>query len=343
MPTAIPGPASRRTATLRDVAALAGVSVATASKALNGRAQVSPETRERVVQAAAKVSFRPNPMAQGLLRGRTGTVGMLTDDLVGRFSLPILMGAEDAFGSGSVSVLLADARGDAIRARHHLHAFLDRRVDGLIAVASATDPRPTLGRALPIPVVYAYGPSDDPDDTSLVPDNIGAGELAVAHLLATGRRHVALISGDETFLAARDRTEGVTAALAASGSGLVAPVMYGSWSEAWGRTATRALIDRAPGLDAVVCASDQIARGSLDALRDLGVPVPERVAVLGFDNWEAVAADSRPPLTSVDMDFEGLGRAAAQRLVAAMAGEEPQRGVEKLPVRLVARASTARV
>jgi LacI family transcriptional regulator len=333
----------RRTATLRDVAALAGVSIATASKALNGRDQVHPETRERVIAAAAKVAFRPNPMAQGLLRGQTGTVGLLTDDLVGRFSLPILMGAEDEFGSGSVSVFLADARGDAIRQRHHLHAFLDRRVDGLIAVASNTDPRPTLGRELPIPVIYAYGPSVHADDTSLVPDNVSAGEIAVEHLLTTGRRHLALISGDEAYLAARDRTEGVQRAVAAAGISLVEPVMYGSWSEGWGRTATRALVDRVPELDGIICASDQIARGSLDALRDLGVPVPERVAVLGFDNWEAVVADSRPPLTSVDMNFEALGRAAAQRLTSAMSGERHAGGVEKLPVRLVARASTARV
>jgi LacI family transcriptional regulator len=337
------GPSGRRNATLRDVAALAGVSIATASKALNGRDQVHPETRERVLEAAARVSFRPNPMAQGLLRGQSGTVGLLTDDLVGRFSLPILMGAEDEFGSGNVSIFLADARGDAIRARHHLQAFLDRRVDGLIAVASNTDPRASLGRDLPIPVVYAYGPSVDADDPSLVPDNVGAGALAVEHLLSTGRRHLALISGDETFLAARERTEGVLQAVGAAQTELVAPVMYGSWSEGWGRTATRALIDRVPQLDGIICASDQIARGAIDALRDLGVPVPERVAVLGFDNWEAVVADSRPPLTSIDMNFEALGRAAARRLTAAMSGEELTGGVEKLPVRLVARESTARV
>ncbi len=343
MSTANSGPPLRRNATLRDVAALAGVSIATASKALNGRDQVHPETRERVIQAAAKVSFRPNPMAQGLLRGQTGTVGLLTDDLVGRFSLPILMGAEDEFGSGSVSIFLADARGDAIRARHHLQAFLDRRVDGLIAVATDTDPRASLGSDLPIPVVYAYGPSVDPRDSSLVPDNVSAGELAVEHLLTTGRRRLALVSGTEHYLAARDRTEGVLRALGAAHTELVEPVMYGSWSEGWGRTATRALLDRVPDIDGIICASDQIARGSLDALRDLGVPVPEQVAVLGFDNWEAVVADSRPPLTSIDMNFEALGRAAAQRLIAAMSGEELAGGVEKLPVRLVARASTARV
>ncbi|KPC70202.1 LacI family transcriptional regulator, partial [Thermoactinomyces vulgaris] len=116
-------------ATLSDVARLAGVSVGTASKALNGRNHVHAQTRERVLEAAAQLSFSPNSLARGLLAGRTGTVGLLTSDLVGRFSLPILMGAEDAFGAGQVSVFLCDARGDAIRERHHVQALLSRRVD----------------------------------------------------------------------------------------------------------------------------------------------------------------------------------------------------------------------
>src|SRR3954452_192544 len=90
--------------TLTDVARFAGVSVATASKALNGRSQVAPRTRARVLQAAEQLSFVPNTLAQGLLVGRTGTVGLLTSDLQGRFVIPILMGAEDAFGAGRVNV-----------------------------------------------------------------------------------------------------------------------------------------------------------------------------------------------------------------------------------------------
>jgi LacI family transcriptional regulator len=183
-------------ATLRDVAALAGVSVPTASKAINNRSHVHAATRSRVLAAAEQLGFAPNALARGLLDGRTGTVGLLTSDLVGRFSLPILMGAEDAFGAGRTSVFLCDARGDTIRERHHLAALLARQVDGLIVVGSRTDPRPSLGRELPIPVVYVYAESDDPADLSLVPDNVGAGALAVEHLLAMGRRRIAHVGGD---------------------------------------------------------------------------------------------------------------------------------------------------
>ncbi|WP_306205241.1 LacI family DNA-binding transcriptional regulator [Actinoplanes sp. RD1] len=340
MTEAVRAPDRPRGPTLKDVARLAGVSVATASKALNGRSEVHPDTRQRVIEVAARISFTPNTVARSLLAGQTGTVGLLTNDLEGRFSLPILMGAEDAFGTGKVSVLLCDARGDAIRERHHLQALLGRRVDGLIVVGSSTDPRPSLGQELPVPVIYAYAASADPGDASLVPDNVGGGRLVVEHLVATGRRRIAHISGDSGYLAARERAEGVTRALADAGLPLAGDqVFYGNWTEAWGRTAAQALLAQHPGVDAVVCGSDQVARGVLEVLRERGVAVPGQVAVTGFDNWEILSADSRPPLTTVDMGLEALGRRAAERLFAAMEGR-PATGEERLPCRLVVRGST---
>jgi LacI family transcriptional regulator len=328
-----------RNVTLKDVAQLAGVSIATASKAINGRDQVHPETRNRVLDVAKRISFVPNTLAQGLLAGQTRTVGLLTNDLVGRFSIPVLMGAEDAFGTGKMSVLLCDARGDSIREAYHLDTLIGRRVDGLIVVGSSTDVRPSLGSELPIPVVYAYAPSDDPRDLSLVPDNVGAGALAVKHLLETGRTKIAHITGEEGYLAARDRADGVVAALKAAGLSLVGDVRYGNWSESWGRAATRTLLDQHPEVDAVLCGSDQIARGALDAIREANRSVPEDIAIAGFDNWEVLVSGSRPQLTSVDMDLENLGRTAAERLFAAMGGNTHS-GTESLPCRLVVRGST---
>jgi LacI family transcriptional regulator len=326
-----------RNVTLKDVALLAGVSIATASKALNGRGHVHPDTRSRVIEAAAKMSFTPNTLAQGLLAGQTSTVGLLTDDLVGRFSIPILMGAEDASAMGKISVLLCDAREDPIREQYHLQALLGRRVDGLIVVGGSTDPRPSLGPDLPVPVVYAYAPSDDPRDLSLVPDNVGAGALATKHLLSTGRTRIAHITGELGFLAA---AQGVADTLAKAGLGLVGgEVLYGSWTEAWGRAATHALLEKHSDVDAILCGSDQIARGALDALRERGVAVPQAISVMGFDNWEVLVTGSRPQLTSVDMDLESLGRMAAQKLFAAIGGDE-ESGIELLPCRLVVRGST---
>jgi LacI family transcriptional regulator len=335
------GPGGRsRAPTLADVARLAGVSVATASKALNGRDHVRAETRSRVLEAAEQLSFSPNSVARSLLAGRTGTVGLLTSDLEGRFSIPILMGAEDAFGAGRVSVFLCDARGDTIREQHHVQALLNRRVDGLIVVGNRTDPRPSLGRELPVPVVYTYAPSDDPEDLSIVCDNVAAGRLAIEHLIACGRTRIAHISGDPGYAAAQDRAQGARAALADAGLSLVGEVRFGVWSEGWGRAAASMRLTQAPDVDAIFCGSDQVARGVLDAVRERGRDVPRDVAVMGFDNWEILTTGARPALTSVDMNLEEMGRAAARALFAALDGS-PRSGLEALPCRIVIRGSTA--
>lgn len=333
-------PVRKKVPTLKDVARLAGVSISTASKALNDRPDVGPATRQGVMDAAEQLAFAPNALAKGLITQRSGTVGLLTSDLEGRFSIPILMGAEDAFGADRMSVFLCDARGDAIREQHHLKALLSRQVDGLMVVGARPDLRHSLGRQLGVPVVYAYAPSDDPLDASIVTDNVGGGVLAVEHLLACGRTRVAHITGDPSYGAAQDRADGALGALRAAGLSLHgARVRFGTWSEAWGRTATRQLLRDAPDVDAIFAGSDQIARGVVDILKEAGVGVPDDVAVIGFDNWKVLSENSRPPLSTIDLNLEALGRAAAQDLSAAMSGE-PVTGVRTIPGLLVARGST---
>jgi LacI family transcriptional regulator len=321
-----------RTVTIRDVAALAEVSVGTASKALNGRGSLRAETVERVRQAAAELAFRPNPAARGLHTGRTYTVGMITTDTIGRFSIPLLIGVEDTLGAGQISVLLCDARDDAIRERHHLEVLLSRRVDGIIVTGRRAGSRPPISSGLSVPVVYAFLASADPQDCSVVPDEAGGTRLAVEHLTTIGRRRIAHITGPEHHESARTRAAAATPAL-------VAPPLFGEWTEAWGRHGAGILLAQGLDFDAVVCGNDQIARGVCDALREAGRSVPGDVAVTGFDNWDVIALASRPPLTSVDMDLEGLGRAAARRLLQAMAGEMSP-GVHPHPAGLVIRSST---
>ncbi|AZS36292.1 Catabolite control protein A [Microbacterium lemovicicum] len=335
-----PSEGAMRATTLNDVARRAGVSIATASKALNGRDDVAAATRARVLAAAQELSFTPNEMARGLLAGRTGTVGLLTSDLEGRFMLPILMGAEDAFGAGQINVFLCDARGDAIREQHHLKALLSRRVDGIIVVGRQTDPRPSLGQDLPVPVVYAYAPSDDERDLSLTPDNYAGGRMAVEHLIACGRTRIAHVSGDPSYAAAQDRLAGARSALSAAGLELVGDPMFSEWSEHWGRDSSAMLLARHPEIDAIFCGSDQLARGVLDTARDLGRNVPDDLAVMGYDNWELLATNSRPQLTSIDANLQQLGRHAAQRVFDAIDGVDVGEGVHHLPVRLVIRGST---
>jgi len=324
---------------LKDVADAAGVSVATASKALNGRQDVSAVTREKVLSASRELSFRPNRAAQQLQSGASGTVGLIASDLDGRFSIPIMMGAEDGFGIENVSVFLTDARGDLIRERHHLEALMARGVDGFIFVGSRTDPRPPIAMDVPVPVVHVYAPSADPESLSFVPDNVDAGRKATQHLLDLGRTKLALISGDPSYAAFTDRLAGIGEVLDGAGMQLVAPVRAGEWSEAWGRRAVRDLLAGGAEFDGLICASDQIGRGALDALARAGIAVPDDVAVVSHDNWEVLATECSPQLTSVDMQFRKLGHMASQALLRMMNGEE-ESGVVTVPCSLVVREST---
>ena len=133
-----------RRVTIRDVAAEAGVSIGTASKALNGQGKLRTETRERVAEVAQRLGFAPNTLAQALLAGRSFTVGLITTDSFGRFSIPVMLGAEDALGTGQVSVFMCDTRDDPGRERRYVEMLAARRVDGLIVTGRRIEPRPPV-------------------------------------------------------------------------------------------------------------------------------------------------------------------------------------------------------
>src|SRR6266705_2547124 len=291
---------------------MAGVSIGTASKALNGQGKLRAETRDRVAAAARELGFAPNMLARGLLAGRTYTVGVITTDSFGRFSIPVMLGAEDALGVGQISVFMCDTRDEPDRERRYLDMLLSRQVDGLIVAGRRIEPRPS----------------------------IGVGRVAAEHLLAMGRRRFGHITGPERFLCARKRARGFCDAVAAAGADFTASdVLYGEWSEAWGRQAASLLRRSTNGVDAIFCGSDQIARGVSDTLRLAGCRVPDDIAVVGYDNWTPMVLGVDPPLTSVDMCLESVGRVAAEHLLSALNGE-PTHGVHTVPCELVVRGST---
>ncbi|MGH3281470.1 MAG: LacI family DNA-binding transcriptional regulator [Trebonia sp.] len=346
-----------RRATIRDVAESAGVSIGTASKALNGQGRLRAETIERVLRAAQRLGFAPNTLAQALLAGRSFTVGLITTDSFGRFSIPVMLGAEDALGTGQVSVFMCDTRDDPERERRYVEMLWARRVDGLIVTGRRIEPRPPV-HALPgIPVVYAMTqPAADPADGvggtargpagptssggsagAVLPDDEGGGFAAGSHLLAIGRRRIAHVAGPGRFLAARLRARGFSAALASAGLQPCGEIRFGEWSEHWGREAAGLLLADRP--DAIFCGSDQIARGVADTLRAVGRRVPDDVALVGFDNWLPMVMGALPPLTSVDPCLEEVGRVAATRLLAAIGGEHDA-AVQRVPASLAVREST---
>ena len=334
-----PVPVFPKPVTLRDVAAQAGVSVATASKALNDQGRMTAETRERIRETARSLGFRPNSLAQSLLRRRSFTVGLLTNDTYGRFSLPLMSGISDALVDNGVSVFLCNVEEDPRLGQLHVEAMLDKRVDGIIATGKRIDRHlPVDLSNLRIPVIYAFT-QPDPDAVAFVSDDAGGARLAVEHFCRLGRRRIAHVSGPASFAVVHARAQAYRDVLTENGLPVTEPLL-GSWSEAWGHEAVAHLFDgKRERPDAVFCGNDQIARGVIDALRERGLSVPGDVGVIGFDNWEIVAEATRPPLTSVDMNLAALGREAGLTLLSLVGGAPAAPGIRKLPCRLVVRHS----
>jgi LacI family transcriptional regulator len=329
----------RRIITIRDVAKAAGVSIATVSKAMNGRVGMSDATRHKVQAAAKAVGFRRNDLAHALHRGTSRTVGIVSSDNFGRFTMPIAAGLEERLTGEGMSVFLCNATEDEDLERKHISQLLAKRVDGLVFTARRLDKRPAPSvEELRVPVVFAFS-QGDASSLSVVPDDAQGARLAVDHLIAAGRMRIAHITGPQHFEAVQQRRNGYEVALRDGRLSYMA-CHIGRWSEQSGYEMASDLFDGGPEQpDALFCGSDQIARGAMDFMRERGICVPNDVAVIGFDNWDVMAEAARPALSSIDMNLKALGNAAGDMLLKLMNGQKLS-GVHRLPCSLVVRHSS---
>ncbi|MDH0910478.1 LacI family transcriptional regulator [Rhizobium pusense] len=321
--------------TIHDVASAAGVSVSTVSKALNGNGRMADETRARIKYLAKEIGFRPNALARGLVFNRSFTIGLLTNDTYGRFTLPVMAGVSEALVDKGVSVFLCAIDDDPVLGRIHVDAMLDKQVDGIIATGKRIDRALPVDLAgLPVPIVYVFT-KGSASSVTLTSDDAQGASLATRWLLDLGRKRLVHVTGPEDFASVRERSTAFR-----THAGADAGVLYGVWSEAWGHAAVARLWEREEEKpDGIFCGNDQIARGVIDALRERGVRVPEDVSVIGFDNWEIMADQSRPLLTSVDMNLKELGKEAGRMVLALTEGKLIEPGLRKLPCRLAIRQS----
>ena len=322
--------------TIHDVARAAGVSVGTVSKALNKTGTLSDATRARVIVAVGALKYRPNVLAKSLHSGLSGTVGLISNDSFGRFTMPIMEGLEGVLSAHGMGVFMCNATDDPEREREHLAQLMAKQIDGIVVTSRRADRRPAVElQGIGLPVIFVYSHSDDPEALTLLPDDEGGARLAVAELLAGGRKRIAHLTGPEHFEAVRLRQKG----WADEAGDKAGAVLHGPWSEAWGRAGAAALMAQTAKPDAIFCGNDQIARGAADALREAGFAVPGDVALIGFDNWLVMAEAARPPLTSVDMNLCELGAEAGRRMAEMIRGT-PMRGTVRLLCSLILREST---
>ncbi|MFB4350802.1 LacI family DNA-binding transcriptional regulator [Microbacterium sp. CR_7] len=323
---------SSKAISLKDVAAIAGVSVSTASKVLRGGGKASDATRERILEAAARLDYEPNALGQFLAQGRSATIGVLTLNAPGAFTMPVLTAATTALGARDLSVLVSDSRLDRAVVAATVRKFRARKVDGLLVVGdgSGTAMR-SVTAGFTVPVVYAYGFSDEPDDVSFVHNGQVAGELAGRHLLGLGRRRIAHIGASLDDHSARERAEGLTSVLAAEGLELVGGAgFHGDWSRSWGRRAAEDLVASGLEFDAVFCGNDTIAMAASEVFRQAGLRIPADVAIVGFDNLAGLMDQHDRTLTTIDPLLSTVGERAAEYLADAIGGGAYEPGVHRV-------------
>jgi DNA-binding LacI/PurR family transcriptional regulator len=334
----------RKRPTIRDVAREAGVSYATVSRVLNGREWVSPEAVRSVREAIARTGYTANPHARSLATGRSGSIAfLLTEPQHLLFSDPnfsvLLRGVAQALSDRELTLILMIAATPEERIR--TVAYLSGgHVDGVLLVSPHSG-NPLLSQLVraEVPIV-ACGRVLGYEQviSSVAADDRSGARDAVEHLIATGARRIATITGPKDLSGGVDRLEGYTDALMSHGI-QVEPsrIAHGDYSRESGAAAMRQLLDQGPDLDAVFAANDAMAAGALTVLREAGRDVPAQVRVVGFDD-SGLAATLDPPLSTVHQPLTRIADEMVRLLTDVVAGRTPLSIT--VPTTLVLRSSS---
>jgi LacI family transcriptional regulator len=331
--------------TIQDVARAAKVHASTVSRALgtHTRQLVTPAVAERVRAVAGRLGYVPDPVAAGLRTRRTATVGVLIPDLANPVFPPILRGIESALGEAGYTAIIANTDNDPDRACQALERLAARRVDGMIlATVAQGDPLVARCRKLGLPVVLVNRGGDAGAASSVTNDDTHGIALAVEHLAGLGHRRIAHVAGPCRLSTGAARRASFVAAMRVhgleAGDALIAEAP--TYSIEAGAPAAAALLDRHPGLTAIVAANDLLALGCYDALARRGRACPRDVSVTGFNDMP-FADRFAPPLTTVRIAHRAMGVEVARVLLAEIASPRARRQSVRLEPELVVRGSTA--
>jgi LacI family transcriptional regulator len=332
---------ARGKVTITEIARQAGVSVPTVSRVVNGRSDVSPRTRARVEDLLRRHGYRKRPAAPGT---RAALLDLVFNDLDSPWAVEIIRGVEEVAHAAGVGTVVSAIHGRTGDAREWLRNLRARASDGVILVTSALEPvlHEEL-RILGVPLVVV-DPAGSPalDVPTVGAANWAGGMAATEHLLSLGHRRIGLIAGPPRLLCSRARFDGYRAAL--EGAGLTVDdslVVPGDFHAESGFTGCNALLDLPEPPTALFAASDQMALGAIEALRQRGLRVPEDMSVVGFDDLPEVRW-SAPPLTTVRQPLADMGKLAVRTVLRMTRDEQPDSPRVELGTELVIRSSTAR-
>lgn len=307
--------------TIYDVAARAGVSAATVSRVLNGSGTVAPDLTRRVRDAVKDLDYRPNGVARNLRRRATRVWGLIISDIGNPFFTALVRGVEDAAREAGYSLVLCNSDEILEKEASYIQVAVDEQMAGVILTPSSeaeTDLTPLLERGIPVVAVDRRLHRHDVD--TVVCDNVRGARLATEHLLSSGCRRIACITGPMQATTAQERLDGYRRALCAAAipldDGLV---MVENFKEDGGYAGASRLLDLAVPLDGLFVTNNLMTVGALEALLERGVEVPRDLLMVGFDDipWAKL---TRPRLTTVDQPTYQMGREAGNLLAGRVHG-----------------------
>ena len=330
---------------IKDIAARAGVSIATVSHALRKPERVSEVTRKKVLAAADEVGYTRNNLAASLRTSRSGNIVAIIPDVADGHNAGIIKAIEKVAHSRGYSVLLGDTQGSEKREREFAAMTRSRQADGIIL----------MSHRLPFDLSENFSVTDLPPLVNgceftgvdgvpeIAIDDRQAAVDATTHLIGYGHRKIAVITGDMHTTSSRKRLEGFRSAMGDAKLEVDEQwVVYGEYSAGCGETAANTLLVRKDRPTAIFCFSDEIAMGCMYSLRQHGFRVPEDVSVIGFDDIPS-ARYLAPSLTTVAQPQDDIGATCATILLDLIDGKKPAKLHHILPHRLVLRESTRRL
>lgn len=329
-------------ATIRDVAKLAGVSVATVSRVLNQNGYVNPETEQKVSWAIAQLQYEPNAVARGLASKKTGTIALVLPDISNPFFPELSKAVVEVAAKNGFTVILWSTEHQDQQEKSYIQLLKKKYIDGII-FASQTLGKEDIAqmRKNEIPLVVLDRAPTKEHCSIIRSKNIEGAKLAVQHLLDTGCKKIAHIYGPQDLITAKERLIGYEETVKEFSWFSPTLMVSGYFEIEGGRNAVEELLNRHPDIDGIFAGNDLMAIGAMKTLHRKGIRVPDQVAVCGFDGI-ALSEITEPELTTVAQPIYEMGALATDILIQKIEGRLVEEKTYELDVTLLPRRSTRR-
>ncbi|MED3623019.1 LacI family DNA-binding transcriptional regulator [Neobacillus thermocopriae] len=334
--------------TIKDISKVAGVSVTTVSRALNGYSDVNEETRKKILEIAKQLNYSPNTLARGLVMKKSQTIGLLVsgmnrESVKDNLTFQVLCGINECVSVRNYDLILFNTDSTRQREKTYTQLCRERKVDGVIIQGIKLDD-PYLKEVMEsdIPCVLVDIPVETNTVGYVTTDNVLGAKKAVEHLIELGHQNIAMVNGSNQAFVSKQRLKGYEIALKENGIKVKRNwIVDGEFKEEMAKEVVLSLLSSTPEITAIFCASDLMAMGALKACQEQGLVVPNDISIIGYDDI-LLASYVTPSLTTIKQDMFEMGYEAADLLVDMLEGKAKKRH-RILETKLVQRESCTRI